>query len=248
MPTEAYVEDHPRGIGRLWSYDPRRERGVNRMRTVLRTTGAADAPMSSLPYSRYWPLFRLPLDQDGTQSCVGHAWKHRKMMVPQRNMGGLDAMAIYREAQKIDPWAGEEPLYFGTSTEAGAEVCRREGSVERYVWPDTEEDVIRFLLTEGPVVVGTDWWSGMDVLGRGAEVKAEGWLRGGHDYVIDYWNRLGNWGMILNSWGPNAFGYRGRAKITRETLMTLIFQRGGDCCGATERRKVALLPLPLVTA
>jgi hypothetical protein len=235
------------GLGRFWTFDERRLRPRNRMLTVLENTRAADIPWDQLPKSKFWPLFARPLDQGNTSSCVGHAWSHFLRMAKIRNLSGPEAMMIYAKAQAIDPWPGEEPWFQGTSTEAGAQVLRDLGYIERFVWPDNDEQMIRFLLTEGPVVVGSNWWSGMDDVDAAGYMWASGQLRGGHCYVIDYWNRVKDEGSVLNSWGYGTWGMinpesgfrTGRAKIKRAVLRDLVFNQAGEACGATELRKVA---------
>ena len=75
----------------------------------------------------------------------------------------------------------------------------------------------------GPVIVGTNWYEGMDTL-RDGFVSAVGSVRGGHEWVVLGWQQ----GFLtgLNSWGPE-WGLRGTFHI-RTTDMDQLLHEHGD--------------------
>jgi hypothetical protein len=223
-----------RGLGRTpLPPDPRRLRPHNRMRQVL--AGPAAAPVTK--NAKTWTIFRKPLDQGYTSSCEGHAWKHRLMAAPIIQYGGPDAMTIYREAQKRDPWPGEEPYFQGTDTEAPALYLREIGMLERFVWADSLEEIVQWVLTEGPVVLGTDWWSGMDDPDDKGYLRAIGTLRGGHAWLLIGVNQKLRRFTMLNSWGPG-WARNGRAYVSYDTVQHVVFDSYGEAVAPTELRKV----------
>jgi hypothetical protein len=92
------------------------------------------------------------------------------------------AYKLYREAQKIDPWPGEN--YSGTSVLAGVKVAQSMGFFDEYRWCFSIEDMLRALSHEGPIVVGTDWYDGMYEPRADGLVRPTGAKVGGHCWLI----------------------------------------------------------------
>jgi len=136
---------------------------------------------------------------------------------------------VYRDAQVVDEWPGEN--YNGTSVRAGAKVLADRGHIGEYRWAWDLETVVRALLDVGPVVVGTNWYSGMFEPNQGI-IDISGTVAGGHAYLLNGVNR--NKGMIRlkNSWGRD-WGSRGHAYISFEDMDRLI-KEDGEACLALE--------------
>jgi hypothetical protein len=183
-----------------------------------------------------------PLDQGREGACVGFGWTHEALSTPiavrferapKVGMTDPDAVArrIYREAQRIDEWAGES--YEGTSVLAGAKVMKSMGLLKEYRWAFSVEDVVAALLTTGPVVLGVPWYESM-YEAPGGIVEVGGDMVGGHCLLaravaakgrIFPDERAIGW---LNSWGPE-YGENGLAWIPESKLAWLLRQDGEAC-------------------
>jgi hypothetical protein len=148
-----------------------------------------------------------------------------------------DPHYIYRQAQLRDEWAGEEPLYYGTSVRAAAWWLQKRGYIGTYLWTWDVDTLVNTLLHTGPVVVGTNWYESMDrpsLLGR---VKVEGKLLGGHAYKVDGVNVKKETLRCKNSWG-RGWGWLGGFTISFEDMARLM-REDGEVCLATEIRREA---------
>lgn len=145
-----------------------------------------------IPYA-----YRPKYDQSTEGACVGFAWSWALSIL---NRQYYDAFWLYREAQRVDEWPGEN--YSGTSVRAGGDVLRTQGhrllhkhhhehhpeahhGIDRFRWATTVDDV-RTAIAEGiPVVLGVEWFAGFD---RPDKLSNEHWtgrgdlgvIRGGH--------------------------------------------------------------------
>lgn len=203
--------------------------------------GIKEATPEPKLHNRSWSVPN-PLDQGEEGACVGHGWVHEALSSPvvvdiarmaQRPVSDPQALAfwLYREAQKIDEWEGEQ--YDGTSVLAGAKVMQKLGLLRQYRWAFDVFGVRRALLTTGPVVVGLNWYSGM-YSAPGGILSVRGYKVGGHCGI--FWGyRLP--GLIfpdeaaygfLNSWGPH-WGVNGRAWM-RESELARLMSEDGEAC------------------
>lgn len=158
-------------------------------------------------------------DQGPDGACVGFGTGHRLAAAPLE-VGRVDydfSFALYREAQKLDPWHGED--YEGTSVLAGIKAARNRGHVESYRWCFTIEDYMRALAHEGPVLVGSWWDYSMFEPDENGLIVPDGRHAGGHCYMLRGLTvkppkRLGTEPVfrITNSWGKG-WGKNGEAFI-----------------------------------
>lgn len=205
------------GLGRLVSHDPRDSN--YRLRSIM-----PQEPV--LPAHRHYQVHpRAPLDQGATSSCVGHACHGFLMAAPLVTGNGPDPLYIYRQAQKIDEWAGEEPSYYGTTVRAGLKVMQDMQYISEYRWTWTADEVMRWMLAgHGTVILGTNWYSGMMVTDKHGYIAPTGRVSGGHAYLaIGASQKRGI--RILNSWGRK-WGDQGRAWMTWEHLERLLGEAG----------------------
>lgn len=209
------------GLGRHFAPD---DRDTNyRMSALL-----ADEP---LPRYRYWRAGRV-LDQGSYPHCVGFSWRKFLEAAPMMTKTGPTPQHIYHEAQKIDEWPGED--YAGTSVRAGVKVLHRLGHIQEYRWAFSTDDIFRWVLTRGPVIVGTPWLRDMFYPDREGYIKPTGAHSGGHAYTLVGASRVRGAFRILNSWG-RGWGQWGRAWIAGEDLAVLMSD-WGEACTATEKR------------
>lgn len=191
--------------------------------------------------SKTWRLHER-LDQGREGACVGFGTTHRIAALPI-SFGGASydyAYKLYKAAQKLDPWEGEN--YEGTSVLAGVKAAKALGHFTEYRWCFTIEDYMRAVANEGPVIVGSHWLDSMwDPDERGL-LDTSGKSVGGHCYIIrgltlsprGIRQGVGPVFRITNSWGPD-WGEGGEAYITVEDFERNIMP-GGEGVVPTEAR------------
>lgn len=187
------------------------------------------------PKSMFWDADEWWGDQGRTSECVGYAWAHWIEDGPIKH-GGKPPIEhptiIYKQAQKIDEWPGEN--YNGTSVRAGAKYLQSIGRIEQYLWTYDINVLISTVLTKGPVVVGTNWYSSMNRPDINGLIKVSGFRIGGHAYVINGVDTIKKQFRIKNSWG-RSWGKQGHAFISFNDMNKLIRQNG-EVCLAIEKR------------
>lgn len=180
------------------------------------------------PAKKSW---RLPWhgDQGKTSMCVGFAWhaRLRSMPVYQKEPS---PQIVYAIAQRNDEWPGEN--YDGTSVRGGAKALQMAGKVKSYGWALSAEEAIQWVGTQGPVVLGTNWYSGMMKPNKNGLVTISGNLVGGHAYLLLGYNDTTKLAMLQNSWGTD-WGQRGRFFLSYADLDRLIKEEG-EACAPTE--------------
>lgn len=184
---------------------------------------------------RYWAQNGSWLNQGNTSTCVGHAWAHYTNDSPIAHPDLINPYAIYREAAQIDQWPGNDngDLNFGTSVRAGAQALQTRGIIAEYRWAWDVETVVDALLTKGPVVMGTNWYTDMFETDAKGFLHVSGSVEGGHAYVLNGVNRKRGILRIKNSWG-RSWGWgsgerRGFAFISIEEMDRLIKENGEAC-------------------
>ena len=179
--------------------------------------------------SKYWNANEWWGNQGNTPQCVGYAWAHWIEDGPITH-GGIPPIIsptlIYKQAQKIDEWAGEN--YDGTSVRAGAKYLKNNGKISSYLWAYDLNTLINTVLTKGPVVVGTNWYYNMFFPSKSGLIKLGGRLSGGHAYVINGVDTKTKLFRIKNSWGKG-WGQQGHAFISFTDMTRLIKERGEIC-------------------
>lgn len=181
--------------------------------------------------NKNWPC-NLWLDQLQEGACVGFACAHEAGAEPVAVPGMTDAIArdIYKRAQRIDEWPGEN--YDGTSVLAGAKIMVESKYWLEYRWAFGIDDVIDTLVEKGPVVFGTPWYQSMFQPQADGRMIISGVASGAHAYLgnnLD-WNGGKLW--IHNSWmkkpdGSGSFwGINGNAWMPLEDFDKLLKQGG----------------------
>lgn len=188
------------------------------------------------------------LNQGREGACVGFGWTAEALTTPvpvDLTKVAADiprdptayALSVYKAAQKLDNWEGED--YSGTSVLAGAKVLREHGLIKEFRWAFSVDDVINTILSKGPVVLGIEWRSGMYSTTDSGVLLTTGKTVGGHCITAVGFEhkseRLGGEdGIILqNSWG-NRWGKDGLAVIKVTDLAELL-SKHGEACVASKR-------------
>lgn len=220
-------------------YDPRltwRSRHDPRSKSY----GVADllAQGVGIPERRTWRHGRI-LDQGREGSCTGMAVAGDLAASPHR-VKGVDetlAVALYKRAQQIDQWPGEN--YEGSSVIAAVQAAAERGYLGEYRWAFSIDDLADAVRTLGPAIIGIPWWSGFYNPPTSGLLRKTGRVVGGHAILVTgYHPRRRLWGegwttrhavfTLVNSWGSD-WGRRGVGYITRDDLAALLDERGEAC-------------------
>jgi hypothetical protein len=167
------------------------------------------------------------LNQGMESACVGFAWSQFLQSEPHpykiKGIKPFDfAMQVYREAQKIDQWPGEEPEYYGTSVEAGYSVLFSRGLVsDELQWATSIGQICQYINLYGPVVIGTNWYEGMMILDELGYVRPSGLNSGGHCYLCVGFDAVSQDRHFVNSWGVE-YGIEGKFKMKFKDFQKLL--------------------------
>jgi hypothetical protein len=190
--------------------------------------------------SKTWRL-KDRLDQGPDGACAGFGTTHRIAALPI-SFGGATydyAFKIYKRAQQLDPWEGEN--YSGTSVLAAVKAAQELGHFGEYRWCFGIDDYVRAVAHEGPVIVGSDWYTGMFEPDEKGLIHPTGAVAGGHCYILrgvtldprGVRKGVGPVFRITNSWGPG-WGENGEAYITVDEFEKLL--DGGEGAVPVEKR------------
>jgi hypothetical protein len=178
-------------------------------------------------------------DQQQTPECVAFATNLFLNAGPVRNKDATSAGCDtwYQQCKAIDGFPTED----GTTVRASMQVAQQLGYVPEYRWAFTAIDIATWMMSVGPVVLGTDWLLSMfDPI----EFKRDAWIdfktnspvEGGHSYTgfeINPTKRCPDKSvgaiMIQNSWGKE-WANKGRAFMAFTALDALMSQRGEAAC------------------
>lgn len=230
------------GLGRRYAPDPRDRR------FLMSAERLHEIPRQLEPgvRRRTFPWKRGPvLDQGSTSECTVYAAAAFLMCAPQLHSKGLgwdpqQFTSYYHQAQAADEFQDTPPAD-GTSERAVQKVLQDAGFVSEYLWV-TDEDIAReYLLTRGPLLLGTEWFSGMDSPGKDAMVEASGQSRGGHEVCVRwYYNsthaKYPDTYELINSWGES-YGDKGLFRIKAEGFRYLFLHLNGDLCSPQEAKR-----------
>lgn len=186
----------------------------------------------------WWTSGAWKGDQGSFPHCVGYSWTHLLAVGPivQRGAPPFDPVWIYKEAQKVDQWEGEN--YDGTSVRAGAKVLQAAGLLESYLWAFDVPTFVKGLFQKGPIVLGTTWYDGMSYPEKKTNIiRTTGARRGGHAYLAVGGSTKTGMVRIMNSWGLD-YGQNGFAWLPMEELEKLLKDHG-EACMPVERRLAA---------
>lgn len=215
-------------LGRLFAPNPEDNRYLLRS---LNPGAAAEA--RNVPY-RYW-YHENVLDQGDSSACTGAAAWQWLDMGPVRNLTKPDFMTLYHRNQAEDEWPGAEPAYYGSSVRASFKVMKSLGFVNTYAWAFDLETLVNHVLTVGPAVLGTDWYTDMFHTDKEGFVHAGGRVAGGHAYAVKGASRVkkcpdGSLGALrcINSWSER-FGQKGLFWLSFKDAAKLIADQGEAC-------------------
>ena len=195
----------------------------------------------------YWWADGAWVYQGRTGTCVPHAWWHWLADGPVTYDGPpLDPIDLYRAMVLLDGFAENDAeangprdgMQFGTTVRAGAKLLQRRGLIGAYRWGRTIDVLIRTLLTEGPVVMGTVWTDGMFDWTSEGVIHYDGKRDDqGHAYVANGINL--KQGLIrIKPWGHKGIGRNGHLYLPLEDAERLIRDDGEVCLAEEPDRPV----------
>lgn len=218
--------DRDRKFGRLKSPDRRDARYP--MRAVL--------PERVTPVTRLYRTGPV-LDQGDTPQCVGYSAKQFLQSDPVETMDGPTATELYHAAQLEDEWPGEN--YEGSSVRGAAKALTKMDRLVSYVWGQDAADVRDWLILQGTVIMGTNWYQGMMDPDPQGYLRLTGRMVGGHAWLLCGYRAPQNDFQMINSWGKS-WGSGGKAYLRFRDLDRLIALEG-EACAALER---PVVPVP----
>ena len=172
------------------------------------------------------------LDQTTFPHCVGFAWADWGICAPVEDVwDNIMGHNIYDACKLIDG----RPLVPGSSVRCGAKVMRARGHFKIYFFASSILEAAEYVVRYGPVVLGTDWYSGMNTPSKLRTIMPlRGVVVGGHAYLwVGVKKILGKtYAVILNSWGTE-WGKGGYAYMLLSDLEQ-VFAHRGEACAATE--------------
>lgn len=163
-------------------------------------------------------------DQGETPMCVGYATAHWLSGFPVKQY--LNPAGIYKLAQFLDGIKGED--YEGTTVRGAAKVLASLGLIKEYRWGFTLNALISTVLNDCPVIVGTNFYTGMMEPSTSGLIKATGVVEGGHAYLISGVSTKTQRFRMKNSWGTS-WGKDGHAWIKFSDMERLISEDGEIC-------------------
>lgn len=224
-------------FGRRPSKDERDKQFL--MKRLLRPAG------SVLPTSKTWRIVAKNLDQGDYGTCVGNAWTNFLRSAPiQTTANESMALTIYDAATRLDEWTDNDndtDRQMGTSVRAGAEAVMNMRRLKSYLWAFDLQPAVEWVLTKGPVVLGTTWYDSMmrpNSYGI-VQIKAGARAVGGHAYLWRGADTKKALAYCCNSWGDD-WGLSGNFAIPFRDLETLIHD-DGEACTAVQRSLTALV-------
>lgn len=146
------------------------------------------------------------LNQGEVGACTGFALVACRNTAPNRvlyeeSFGSDVALRVYSLATRLDPFPGYYPPEdTGSSGLAACKAGVRLGLISSYQWCFGLDHLIT-VLARRPVIAGTTWFSTMfepDATGR---VRVEGDEVGGHEWLINGYDRIERVIFGVNSWG-----------------------------------------------
>lgn len=221
------LDEHPvvgKPLGRHIEHDPR-----SRTFPFLSTPVAAP-PLRTVRWRRYGGVF----DQGDLGSCTGNAGCGAMNTLPLHHAGEhlyreADAIELYSEATRLDPYDGEYPPDdTGSSGLAIAKALRARGLITEYRHAFSIDEAVSALMS-GPVITGVSWYEGFDHPDVRGRVAIAGQVRGGHEFLAHGYelrpDPLDSLVHCDNSWG-NSWGVRGHFTMTARTWGELLDEQG----------------------
>lgn len=198
---------------------------TSHVRNLEGSVGPQPAPVASV----LWDNSDAVLDQGDTGHCVGFGCAQWGNTTPvDDDYTDTDGHDLYYEAKVIDK---EPKAEDGSSVHSGVKALVNRKRINTYAWSTAIDEIKAFVLSKGPVIVGTDWFEDQFSPDANGFVTPTGPLAGGHCYTIIGWDDADNI-TFLNSWG-SGWGKGGRFHMKATDFKKLITS-GFEAAAAVE--------------
>lgn len=213
----------------LISTDPRLKRHVNHdSRSRAYAFPTEGLTLTSTKHDHFIEV----LDQGQIGSCTGNAGigcLGTGLFFANRgthyNLDQAGALALYSEATRHDPFAGEyPPTDTGSDGLTIAKVLKSHNEIAGYQHTFSLVDALK-ALTVTPFITGTNWYESMFYPDTTGKVTLGGYVAGGHEYLADEIDVERNRIWFTNSWG-DGWGNNGRFWMSFTDFGTLLGQQG----------------------
>ena len=206
-----------------------------------------DAPPPTPPpqptaTAKTWDDPHPTLDQGQTNHCVGNGCAQWGNTSPVNDdYAESDAAKIYYAAKVID---GEPNGEDGTYVRSGMKVLQNMKRLAAYARPNSMGDLSAWILSTGPVTVGTQWYESMFTLDADNRARIDDTVispetgkpvAGGHCYLVLGYDsgRKDLEFECLNSWG-SSWGKDGHFFLSAVDMQRLVFSENGEAWCAVE--------------
>ncbi len=175
------------------------------------------------------------LDQGREGACVGFSVSHEAAARPVEVQGITDAtaQALYKRAQLLDEWPGED--YAGTSILAGVKAAQERAWYTEYRWAFSVEELALAVGYKGPAIIGVNWYNDMYNPNANGQIWPTGNLVGGHAILVRGYSKKYKMFLLRNSWGK-WWGKEGDCYLSYQDMMVLLRQDGEACIPIVRRK------------
>jgi hypothetical protein len=181
--------------------------------------------------AKEWENPEAPLDQGDTGHCVGFSGAGWGNTLPvDDKFTNQDGHDFYYLCKIVD---GEPKAEDGSYVRSIAKVLSDKKRLDAYAWASSTDEITTWLLTKGPVMIGSDWYNDMFNPDSNGLMSISGGVAGGHAYVLCGVDLTTNQYKMLNSWGSN-WGKNGYAYINIPDFGSKLLSNDGEACAALE--------------
>lgn len=179
------------------------------------------------PRTKNWRC-DIVLDQGNVGACTGFSVAHEAAAVPVVVPGITNevAMQVYKRAQQLDQWPGED--YEGSSVLAAMKAGIERRWYKSYRWAFGESDLALAISYIGPAVLGIPWCAGMMELDENGLITVTGELVGEHAILCNGYNATKKLYKLHNSWGAG-WGINGECYVRAADMKKLLKENGEAC-------------------
>lgn len=182
--------------------------------------------------SKQWTLDQI-LNQADTPHCVGFSCAGFGNCLPvDDEYRDDDGHWFYYRAKEFDGEAGAEN---GSCMRSGALALRLKGRINAFAFAKNIWEIIAWIQSKGPLLIGTNWYEGMFDPDKAGYVKPTGLLAGGHAYLLTGFKPLTLTFTFANSWGAQ-WGLKGMFKMRLWDFARLLSE-DGEAVAAVELPK-----------